>query len=133
MRCPDCNKFVSLDFNDPELDTEPEFDHGGEQITAQIRIVRACADCGTELKGYDFDVEIPTDHLDVHEDEEKADVDLSWSDPSQLEEGGGRYAKSYYGAELEVVMKYTDSNGERQKETLNWSDKVPASHMEELV
>jgi hypothetical protein len=48
MRCPDCNKFVSFDEADPEVNDLDVSDNGS--VTASVRIVNTCAECGTELK-----------------------------------------------------------------------------------
>jgi hypothetical protein len=59
MRCPDCNKFVSYDDT-----TEPEHNleindngDGSMQVTGDVKIVLTCAECGTELKEYTFEVD----------------------------------------------------------------------------
>lgn len=44
-RCPDCNKFVSIDMAEPELDLEL----GDGEVTGSVRLVQTCAECGTEL------------------------------------------------------------------------------------
>ena len=48
MRCPDCCKFVSLETQDPEVENIEVTTTGEVQI--MVRLVRACSECGTELK-----------------------------------------------------------------------------------
>lgn len=119
--CPGCNKMVSLDFQDPEV-SDLEYDDG--KITASVRILRNCAECGEEMKEatleVDLDVEFCSGEGHVVSVEDKL---------SQLEEGGGRYAKSYFGAEGTFDLKC--SCGKTAE--VQWSDKVAASEMEELV
>lgn len=60
MRCPDCNKFVSLEFAEPEpeeMDIDYDYDKRGPDqehvsftVTVDVRLVRNCAYCGQELK-----------------------------------------------------------------------------------
>jgi hypothetical protein len=67
MRCPDCNKFVSNNEADPEVqDDSPALEDGG--VSVEVRIVNECADCGTELteanfeQTVDFDAEVVKAH-----------------------------------------------------------------------
>jgi len=53
-RCPDCNKFVSYD--DGDVDVQSEDVESGE-VRVEVRIVKTCAECGTELKEANFDLE----------------------------------------------------------------------------
>src|SRR4051812_40034489 len=120
MRCPDCQKFVSLEMQDPEvsnLEVEhipPETTDQGVphmfRITGEVRIVRNCAECGRELKEatleIDQEVELGEDvpARDWAEFAKVHDLDNAYVDESpavdQIEEGGGRYAKSYFGASI---------------------------------
>jgi hypothetical protein len=53
MRCPECQKFVAFEDGEPEVD----FDVENAQLTGTVRIVLLCAECSTELKESQFDVE----------------------------------------------------------------------------
>lgn len=55
MRCNDCNKFASLEAGEPECDSLA-IDNDGN-ITGSARVVLNCAECGSELKEHNFDVE----------------------------------------------------------------------------
>jgi hypothetical protein len=152
MRCPDCNKFVSLEMQDPEvsdLSVEylPSHDADNEPIhefciTGTVRIVRCCAECGQEMKEAQLDIEQTVelgeevDTKGAHDWEEFArthDLDDARVDDSpsvdQIEEGGGRYAKSYFGAAIHFEVFV----GDTVVATVEWSDKVAASSMDELV
>ena len=121
--CPSCNKLASLEMQDPEV-YDLELDDDGK-ITGFVRIVRASVCCGDAMKEATFDIE-----LDAPECPEKgtfSDVD---AELSSLEEGGGRYAKSYFGAE--GVFKVTCSCSQKFHE-VKWSDKIAASAMDEMV
>lgn len=56
MRCGSCEKFVSMDMGDPEVDlNDVEIDYaddgkGTGTVSGTVRIVRVCADCSDELK-----------------------------------------------------------------------------------
>jgi hypothetical protein len=63
MRCPDCNKFVSYDEPEVEVNSvDLEQTKDGVQATADLRVVLKCADCGTELKALDFNEDASADH-----------------------------------------------------------------------
>lgn len=140
MRCPDCCKFVSLDTDvDPEVDLEVD-DTTGE-ITGTVRIVNACQDCGNELAEatFDVDVEFPEaeDHKKDHADDDMVQEGLD-SHELELEEaevertdgseGKGRGTRTFYGASATLKVKCSCGT-QWAKE---WSDKVQASHMDEL-
>lgn len=152
MRCPDCNKFVGLDFSDPELES---IDVTESTVTATVRIVRTCCDCGTELKEASLELEAEFDGPDpdrcskenhdkllAAEKDDKAPAhactadsghELEVEDTSidQIEEGGGRYAKSYFGATVSFTVKCTCGCGFECEGTM--SDKVAASGMDEMA
>ena len=119
--CPNCAKMVALEFQDPEEESL-ELDVESRKVTGQVRIVRQCADCGTDMKEatLDLEVEIPKCCGKGLEDE----VELVLN---RLEEGGSRYQKSYFGAEGEIKAKCKCG----QPLAVQWSDKVAASEMEE--
>lgn len=71
-QCPGCNKFASLDTQDPEVQSV-DIDQNGT-ISGEVRIVRTSSCCGQEMKEANFEFEIePTseiaDHIDVHDQE----------------------------------------------------------------
>jgi len=125
MRCPDCNKFVSLEFQPPEVD---DLEYDGQNVTGTVRLTRTCAECSQELKEATLDInaEVDAEWAEKH-DGHNISVEF---DPEEIEEGGGRYAKSYFGAGGSIQVKCDDCNETTEVE---WSDKVAASHMEELV
>ncbi len=86
-RCPDCNKFVSLEEVEPEVNTL-EVDEEGI-IEADVRIVNACADCGTELKEYTFDFDGESDDLQSAFEIHKEEMAKTWTthEPKLLKEG----------------------------------------------
>lgn len=149
MRCPDCNKFVSLELQEPEFDSlevsvtkSEERDAGPDgfvaHVTGSCRIVRNCGECGQELKEatleIDKEIDFHRDELAVPlSDEDLGDATVETENEDQLEEGGGRYAKSYFGATAELVV--TAGKGANVIELCReeWSDKVAASEMDELV
>lgn len=130
MRCPDCNKFVGLDFQDPEWESEPEINGG--QITGTVRLVRCCADCGGEMKEARLEVDLETGLPDGHEGEGH-ELTVEMDDLTQLEKGGGRYAKSYFGAEAHWTVRCSCQQPEdKPLAEGDWSDQVAASEMDEL-
>jgi len=119
MRCPDCNKFVSLDTDqEPELNVDVGEDG---TINGDVRIANACADCGTELTEYTFDVNTTCEEANAHvqkareeaETAETAGID-SWPEGTdkpthelsleneeaervERQEGKGRGTRTFYG------------------------------------
>lgn len=146
MRCPNCNKFVPLELQEPEVDclevtyneaadaqSEPTF-----TITGNVRIVRTCEECGQEMKEATLEIE---QEVDLGENVDFKMTDKLRADPAplenvhveeeveSLEEGGGRYAKSYFGASIHFTV-YLDKVAVA---AVDWSDKIAASEMDELV
>lgn len=122
-RCPDCGKFTSMETLDPEIQSvscEP-----GE-AGFSVRIVRACADCGTEMKETELELEFSFDYDEAHEHHE---MEVLNEQAELIEESGSRYEKSYYGARVsgDVICDC----GEKVA-TIEVSDKVAASDMEDL-
>lgn len=58
MRCPDCCKFVS--FDEPEVEAGLEADDG--TVHGSVRVVLKCAECGSELKETQTDVDQSFSH-----------------------------------------------------------------------
>lgn len=154
MRCPDCNKFVSLELGE---EPEAELEVSDGVVTGTVQIVRNCADCGTELKEATFDVEVtlPTlvehaneiaaarearekEHKDkevagetpsMDEDEDEHDMEVEVDECQATEEGGGRYKKSYYGVDVTFTAKCSCGKEEQG----SFEDKIAASHMDEVT
>lgn len=131
MRCGSCEKFVSMDMGDPEISTDLTIEINGNTASVEggVRIVRVCADCGDELKEAELelstDVEIPAEHIG-----EGHDIDIEQTEIDTIEESGGRYAKSYFGAQVHFHVTCSC-----QKEPIvegSFSDKVAASGMDEI-
>lgn len=86
-RCPDCNKFVSFEEVEPEVNSL-EVDSSG-YVTAEIRIVNECADCSTELREANLDLSANADFEEAwnrHLEETKNNQPLS--DEERLVESG---------------------------------------------
>ena len=77
-RCESCQKFVSLDAAEPEEEsTELE----GDEITSSVRVHLDCAECGSEMKEYTFELSesLPDDVIDhrAEHDEAKDGKDIN--------------------------------------------------------
>lgn len=119
MRCPDCNKFVSMENGDLEVD-ELSIDVDGT-VSVSASLPRNCAECSTELKRGEFQTEddagiseaeleckfskapaLTADDVSPHSFEiEELSNDVS-------ESGGGRYAKNMVGFDLEYEVTCTN-------------------------
>lgn len=109
MRCPDCNKFVSMENGDLEIDVL-EIDVDGT-VHCEASLPRNCADCGTELKRGTFDVdedveldsvECPGAPAEAEDKNHDLSIDELGNDVS--ESGGSRYAKNMIGFDLEYEV-----------------------------
>lgn len=140
MRCPSCNKFVSFDAeSDPEIDGE-DVDKEGN-VTASVRIVNNCADCGEELKEATFDLEVDLteackEHVNAEgETKHVLTVEIEASGRTERTDGKegtpSRYRRHYYGAEASIkVSCECDADFEAKAD---WKDEIQGSSMDELV
>ena len=124
-RCANCNKSVSLEFQEPEVEDDPQVDSDGE-VTCSVRLVRTSECCGDELKTATLEMSGKVIIPDEHKDH---DLGARVEQVSQVEEGGGRYAKSYFGAEVEIEVHCACQDVTLANITL--TDKIAASEMDE--
>lgn len=144
MNCPSCNKFASLEMGEVEVESL-EVEHESPEkndspvhtyiVTGQVRIVRTSVCCGDEMKEATFDLET-TVEVDPATDGTPADLDFDTveveeSGTDTVEEGGGRYAKSYFGATVEFTITI-GTEGKQHEVEGSWTDKVAASGMDEV-
>ena len=157
-RCPDCNKFVSLDSEqDPECSLD--VDESGE-VSGSIQIANACAECGTEMFTAEFDASVDatgivrtedsktlSDFLseckttveDIekdpdHDEGEDLEVDLEVEE-ADLErtdryEGKGRGQRHFYGARVGFTVKATFRGATHEFEG-SVEDDIQASSMDQ--
>ena len=136
--CPSCNKFAALEMQDPEMEN---LEINGTIVSCSVRIVRSSECCGDEIKEATLEMEEEIDpstfegHLDdKHEPLEGHELEVEEKSVDQLEEGGGRYKKSYFGAEVTYSVSCAcQKAGEPPLHEGTLSDKVAASHMDELT
>jgi hypothetical protein len=135
MRCPDCAKFVGMETLDPEVESLEVEDRndGTATVTATVRCVRACADCGTELKETTFEVEceVAAVHVPFAEGDASAaehELEVEEESVESTESGGGRYAKNLIGFALD--FKVTCSCG--LELTGQLADSLQASAWDEI-
>jgi hypothetical protein len=129
-RCSSCNKFVSFDEQDPEVN-DLEVDESGH-VTVSVRIVNACADCGQELTEFTFELEGDVELEKPEGDHEhELEVEEVSCERTQRQDGKAgtpsRYRRNFYGAEL--VAQVTCSCGFEHEVTLQ--DDVQGSGMDE--
>lgn len=129
MRCPSCNKFVSYD--EPEVQVE-DVTVEGTTVTADVTVNLNCADCGENLKSANIqaDGEIAHECKPEKERLEEWEPDANYKkgeddDQFEVEEQGdgegtsrlettdrhgkpiksARYMKTFYGFTLESTIK----------------------------
>lgn len=93
MRCPECSRFVSTEAGESSLSDET-FDAAAESIQATISIVDVCAECGTELRAVEVEVDEMIGDLECgctegeEPDEEfqpESDWECAFDDPERSE------------------------------------------------
>lgn len=137
MRCPDCNKFASLELSDDieVTNLEVENDEGDGRVLGNIRIVLNCVDCGSEMKEANFDIEqtIELKHTeDCPEKGASAELEVEF-DPSGVDEFDppkAKRQKHLYGAEGTILVKCPACKASASSA---YKETVQSSHMEELV
>lgn len=126
MQEPEVND-LTLNADNTDLDsTTVDFD---------VRIVRNSECCGDEMKEYTFadSADVP-EHIiekmkEIVAKDADAEFEVEQGSIDTLEEGGGRYAKSYFGFTLSVSIEHDGKSlGE-----FDITDKIAASHMDELA
>jgi hypothetical protein len=138
MRCDQCNKFVSYDEADPEVNILEISDDG--TVTAEVRIVNTCAECGQDLKEatFDFSEEVNVSahsgkghELSVEEGSCERTQRSGYFKKGVFVPAGGRHAKTFYGVSLDYEVNCS-CNSEFSI-TGTFADDVQASGMEELI
>lgn len=122
MRCPQCNKFVSMENGEAQIDSEQiDLDGNGLTITIDVLMTRNCADCSTELKQVNSTIDgslsveeilkqIPEGAerklwkkiLGSKDHEVEASIECSAGDVD--ESGGGRYKKNMITAHVDAEI-----------------------------
>jgi len=140
MRCEGCNKFVSYEQLEPEVNG---LEYRNGYVEGDVRIVLACGECGTELKEAELplsvEVVIPPEVVveeeggtfhenpDYHAEVEELEVDYT------SRQGPGRRGRMYYGAEVKLQVTWLDSDNKVvASATVEWDDEVQASSMDEI-
>lgn len=121
MRCPDCSKFVSFDTDtEPEVDATEVDDEG--HVTFDARIVNNCAECGTELTEYTFNVEVDlTDAVGAHQTE-ALDEAAQVADQAKVDGKPAPEAEKHNDLKVEVEC---DRNDRRETETVTVAKRGP--------
>ena len=118
-RCPDCNKFMSTNFEDPEIE-EMEIDDEG-YVSGSVRFVLACEECGTELREAHSDIDFQVDHTCLLEPDRDKEID----DVFEIEEksiegytrGGMKKGDKWYVARVAAEWHCMKCN-EKEEETI---------------
>jgi hypothetical protein len=138
MRCPNCAKFVSLDFSDPEVESI-EVDHGGN-VEIQVKLERTCADCGEVMKEATLEMtwepgEDDSRKIKEHFGVNDPSLEIESTDVESIEKAGGRYKKSYFGAHVQfkITCGCADKLGHTTLEIDgDTEDEIAASGMDEV-
>lgn len=142
MRCSSCQRFVSFE-EDEEPEVEVSLSQDGK-VTASVRIVNSCAECGQELCDAHFELvgsvslakfrgHVCLDEKPLPGVPEAESIPILEADEEEVErtsrtEGKGRGMRTYNGVKVTVRVKC--GCGECQ-DVVEMSDEVSASEMEE--
>lgn len=150
-RCESCNKFTALEFQEPEeesfevdgLETITEDGTVAATASATIHISRNSECCGDTMKEATLEMSeefvIDHDKLEEHLVEKEGggwtwkkgcELSAACDDWEQVEEGGGRYAKSYFGASTTYRVTCKCGKGDELHEGA-LEDKIAASEMDD--
>ena len=110
MRCPGCNKFASLNSEEPQVDSL-EIDSEGT-VTCEVTLSRTSECCGEEMKTASLEMSADvSEHLEGHIatgeegfNEDDHDLDVEEVSVESTEKGGGRYKKSFFGATVTYAV-----------------------------
>lgn len=144
-QCPGCNKFPSLETEEPEVQSV-DIDNETGEVTAEIRVYRTSACCGEEMKETTFSAEITApeelaehihDHqeageeysLSVEEDTIESTEEMQTKDRKGKPIKSFRYMKTLIG----YSATFTVSCDCGFDCTVESADAVAASEFEELV
>jgi hypothetical protein len=134
-RCSQCNKFVSLEEEEPE---EQGLDIGTDgTITASYEIINSCSECSNQLRSATIDLEVEPskeieEHLKIELPEGKQhelEVEAN-AERDQKTSGKGRGLRTFYGVRANFTVKCS-CDPEFEHET-DAEDYVQASGMDEL-
>lgn len=127
MRCPDCNKFVSYEMGEPDLQDCHLEDN---QVFAEVRLVKQCVECSTELEEVTFSIE--SDVIDHPHDELELEDDMPEVEITERTEGKGRYMKTFIGASVpfKVICQHEGCDFCFEGDL---SDEIQASGFDSLV
>ena len=156
MRCPDCGKFVSMDNADPEVSSlEAELDGESIKVCCSVRAVRTCADCSTELKSLDLELEETLEiaalsgYAELAEENRtvlqellageieggEIEVEVEEGGAETDESGGGRYKKNLLTttvtADVTVTCTHPSGTNFTVEGQVELSEENPASAYEE--
>mgnify|MGYP005843340829 CR=1 FL=1 len=120
-RCPSCERFVPVELAEPEEEslevTLDDQDRSRGAVTLEVRLVKACADCGEELE--EAPVALEKGFTLAHADgcggvaEVEASAELQ---PASRVEGKGRGARTYYGVDANVLVACTKCKAKAEVE-----------------
>jgi len=133
-RCPDCNKFVPIEIEEVNETEGLEVQFCGEEgeayeITGEVRLVKLCEECGTELEECLAEFQ---EEFDGDDHERTNECELQDPEETSIEgtdSGGGRYQKRMIGASVNVLVKCSCG----WEEEVNITAEEAASYFDSLV
>lgn len=138
-RCPSCEKFVSLEPGDPELE---DITIDGTEVKCTVRLTMRCAECGDDMREYYSEpVEEVAQRLEESSDyhdhfDEKGEPKTEECELEAVENGIEQQEKTekrktLYGAEIHYEVRCTCSKAPVFFESHLETDFVEKSEMEE--
>lgn len=144
-RCNSCSKLCALETQEPEVDFDHEVTEDGITVRATVRLARASECCGEEVKEANFDPEVSIrwdemqgadNHFNTKtgeplSDDHELDIDEGDIEFTERSEGKGRGLKSFYGFNVNFVVRCACDTSKALFEG-DFSDDMQASHFDEI-
>ena len=132
-RCNQCNRLCSIEEGDLEVASEQVDDDG--HVTFTVHMPNLCAECSTEVRGADLDVDkqvnVQHEHAKTLEDDTlpHLEVAIDIQRTSRQHPPRASRRKTYYGIEGTITVK-CDCGWE--SEPVDFAEEIQASSMEDM-
>lgn len=138
-RCPSCEKFVSLKFGEPEVES---LEIEGDEVKCAVRLTMVCAECNDEMREYHSEMSMTLgdklhnatdydEHFDDDGNGKSEDCELTIDEDGVEQVDKTEKRKTLYGAEVHFSITCGCGKAPTFVEDHLESDYVSSSEMEE--
>lgn len=143
MRCPECNKYASIDMADPEVEVESSLTnaeddkidgshHSQVEVTGTARIALNCSTCATELKNAELEIGPETvlvQHTSECEEQEDYDATADVDNYDEFLPPNRKRQYHMYGVEGSIVVSCSSCGASAPPMDIKVG--IKSSHMED--